>query len=364
MNSDKVRWGILGTADIARKNWLAILNSGNSVVVGVASRDRDRARQFIQHCQSHAPMPDLPEAVGSYEELLVSKSVDAVYIPLPTGLRKEWVLRAAAAGKHVLCEKPCAPNLSDLQEMLEACRRNKVQFLDGVMFMHSARLARMRAALDDAEAIGSIRRITSAFTFAAPREFFRDNIRANSALEPHGCLGDLGWYCIRFSLWATGWQMPVQVSGRIPAQSERSDRSPGLLSEFSGELLFPGGASAGFFCSFLAQNQEWAQVSGTRGCLRLEDFVVPFDGSETVFEVNNHEFVKSGCEFKMKPQVRRFTIPERSQAHPSAQESNLFRNFGEQVRSGCLNERWPEWSLKTQTVMEACLESGRRRFRV
>jgi predicted dehydrogenase len=70
--------------------------------------------------------------------------VDAVYIPLPTGLRKEWVLRAAAAGKHVLCEKPCGLSLAEVREMTDACRENRVQFMDGVMFMHNPRMRRLR----------------------------------------------------------------------------------------------------------------------------------------------------------------------------------------------------------------------------
>ena len=359
MATHKLRWGILGTADIARKNWLGILNSGNSIVVAVASRNAGRAGQFIQFCQSHAPMPAVPQAFGCYEELLASKSVDAVYIPLPTGLSKEWVLSAAAAGKHVVCEKPCATNLRDLEEMLEACRRRKVQFLDGVMFMHSRRLQQMRVALDDPQAIGSIRRITSAFTFAAPPEFFTQNIRADAAMEPHGCLGDLGWYCIRFSLWAMRWQMPEHVAGRILAQSEPNKGSAPVLTEFSGELLFKGGASAGFYCSFLTQNQEWAQVSGANGYLRVEDFVVPFDGRQIAFEMNNHQFVKSGCEFKMEAHVLRSTVAEHSQARPDTQEANLFRSFADQISSGRLNNDWPEWALKTQAIMDACLASAR-----
>jgi predicted dehydrogenase len=329
------------------------------VVVAVASRDRERAREFIGRCQAHAPMPGVAQAFGSYEELIGSQSVDAVYIPLPTGLRKEWVLQAAAAGKHVVCEKPCAANLADLQEMLRACHAHSVQFMDGVMFMHSRRLVPMRAVLDDRKAIGSIRRITSAFTFAAPPEFFADNIRANAGLEPHGCVGDLGWYCIRLSLWAMRWQMPEHVVGRILAQTQRTADSAPVLTEFSGELLFKGGASAGFYCSFLTQNQEWALVSGTNGYLRVEDFVVPFDGHEIAFEVNNPQFVKSGCEFKMEPQAHRCTVAEHSQAHPDAQETNLFRAFADQIRSGRLNNDWPEWALKTQAIMDACLESAR-----
>src|SRR5687767_14350958 len=147
MSANKLRWGILSTANIARKNWKAIRNSGNGTVIAVASRDRARAQQFINECQAHTPMANEVKAFASYDELLASSEVDAVYIPLPTGLRKEWVLRAAAAGKHVLCEKPCAVNLADLREMTEACRRHRVQFMDGVMFMHSMRLTQILDAI-------------------------------------------------------------------------------------------------------------------------------------------------------------------------------------------------------------------------
>src|SRR4051794_18943294 len=102
---NKLRWGILGTANIARKNWRAILHSDNSVVTAVASRDAGRSGKFITEIQREASFEAVPAALGSYEELISSREVDALYIPLPTALRKEWVLRAAEAGKHVLIEK-------------------------------------------------------------------------------------------------------------------------------------------------------------------------------------------------------------------------------------------------------------------
>ena len=91
MSAHKLRWGILSTAHIARKNWKAIQLSGNGTVVAVASRDVRRARQFIDELQADAPMEAVPRAIGSYGEMLAAGDVDAVYIPLPTGLRKEWV---------------------------------------------------------------------------------------------------------------------------------------------------------------------------------------------------------------------------------------------------------------------------------
>ncbi|HEX9139346.1 MAG TPA: Gfo/Idh/MocA family oxidoreductase, partial [Steroidobacteraceae bacterium] len=118
MSNSIIRWGIMGAANIARKSWWAIGRSGNATVTAVASRETDRAHSFIAECQETAPMSAPPAALGSYEELLASRDVDAVYIPLPTGIRKEWVLRSAAAGKHVLCEKPCAASAADLEEMI------------------------------------------------------------------------------------------------------------------------------------------------------------------------------------------------------------------------------------------------------
>src|SRR5438552_8224774 len=151
------RFGILGTSNIARKNWDAIRNSGNGTLVAVGSRQIERAERFISDCQASAPFPRPPRAV-TYEELIRSPDIDALYVPLPTRVRKDWVLRAARAGKHVLCEKPCAVNSADLAEIVEACRASRVQFMDGVMFMHSSRLAAMRQTLDDGVSVGEIRR--------------------------------------------------------------------------------------------------------------------------------------------------------------------------------------------------------------
>ncbi len=108
----------------------------------------------------------------------------------------------------------------------------------------------------------------------------------DGALEPAGCLGDLGWYNIRFALWAMNWQMPHAVTGRILSQSAAIRRA---APEFSGELFFDGGVSAGFYCSFLAAIQQWAYVSGQKGYLRVPDFVHPLDSYEPAFEVNDIE---------------------------------------------------------------------------
>jgi len=164
MSEGVIRWGILGTANIVRKNWLAILDSGNATVGAVASRDLERCQRLIAECQAQRPVNPAPSAYGSYEELLADASIAAVYVPLPTAVRKEWILKSARAGKHVLCEKPCALSLADLEEMTEACRRHGVLFMDGVMFSHSRRLSAVREILDDGTTVGAVRRIVCSFS--------------------------------------------------------------------------------------------------------------------------------------------------------------------------------------------------------
>jgi predicted dehydrogenase len=347
----KLRFGFLSTANIGRKNWKAIFNSGNCVVTAVASRDLERSRKFIGECQAEAAFETPPAAFGGYEELLASKNVDAIYFPLPTGLRRDWVMRAAEAGKHVLCEKPCAGSATDLEAMISACRKNRVQFMDGVMFMHSQRLARVREALDDGVSVGQIKRIVSQFSFPGNEVFFCGNIRVNAALEPAGCLGDLGWYDIRFTLWTLDWRLPREVSARTLAQTDSS-----VPTDFSAELIFDDGVSAGLYCSFINFRQQWVNVSGTKGYLQISDFVNPFYGGELGFEVVN--ILQDG--FNLLPNVRRVNVAEHGNGHPTAQESNMFRNFANQVFSGRLNDDWPMRALKTQRVMDACLESARR----
>jgi predicted dehydrogenase len=303
-------------------------------------------------------MAAVPEAFGSYEGLLASPNVDAVYIPLPTGIRKSWVIQAAAAGKHVVCEKPCAVSVADLEEMLAACRRHRVQFMDGVMFAHSSRLAAMRRVLDDGKSVGSIRRIVTAFTFCGSESFRTENIRADGALEPHGCLGDLGWYCIRFILWAMNWKMPRSVEGRCIVRSRPG--AGAVPMDFSGELLFDGGVSAGFSCSFSTALQQWAMVGGSLGRLVVRDFVLPAAGDRLEFEVARGVVISEGCDSKVKVGLRRHSVAEHSDGHATAQETRMFRNFADQVRSGKLNPFWPASSLKTQTVLNACSDSALR----
>lgn len=358
MSESVCRWGILSTAEIGKKNWHAIANSGNGRVTAVASRSVQKAQQFIAECSASVPVAHKVEAVGNYEALLSRSDVDAVYIPLPTGLRTEWVVKAAQAGKHVMVEKPCGVTAADVQTMIAACQKANVQFMDGVMFMHNARMKQLRQVLDDGSSVGTIRRIVSHFSFYAADEWIQSNIRASSHLEPAGCLGDLGWYTIRIILWALNFEMPTEVRGRILHGAKRADSADEVPMEFQGELHFRSGVSASFFSSFRANHQQWVNVSGSNGYVQVNDFVVPYFGNEVEFQVANHKFAVDGCRFNMEKGFQRHTIAEYSNNNRNSQETQQFRTFADLVLSGTRDSYWPNIALQTQQILDAALKSA------
>lgn len=356
------RWGLLGAAFIARKNWQAMRDAGNATLVAVASRDLARAQAFIDECQSSAPHAKVPEAMDNYAALLARTDIDAVYIPLPTGLRKEWVIRAAQAGKHVLVEKPVGATAADVVDIIAVCEQQGVQFMDGVMFMHGRRLQRLREVVD--REVGKVRNIATQFSFMSDDEFQRSNIRAHGKLEPLGCLGDLGWYCLRFTLWAMNYATPVQVTGRIHAETQPTAESPAVPLEFSGTLSFADGANASFYCSFTTANAQWAIVSGDQGLLQVSDFVLPFSGAQTKYSLTRSEFVLDRCQANMHEGRQIEALDEPSNNAPGSQEAGLFQTFSQLVLDGKMDAHWPQISLLTQRVLNACLVSAQEGSRV
>lgn len=362
------RWGILGTAGIARKNWLAMRLCGNAQVVAVASRNQASAQRFIDECSAQVPQVAAPDALGSYEALLARDDIDAVYIPLPTALRHDWVLRAAEAGKHIIGEKPAALNAQQVEQMLAACLQHNVQYMDGVMFMHSRRLPLLRSLLDrsstttatDAHCIGELRRMTAQFSFAADEAFRQSNIRTDSQLEPYGCLGDLGWYCIRYFLWVMQGQMPVEVRARTHTQLQGLNSPDSVPGEMSGELLFANGVTAGFYTSFITENQQWFHASGSKGYLRVDDFVLPYHGPEVDVLSGQDVFAVENCSFHMQQHVRRHAVVEVDAGHATSQEVRMFRHFSDLVLSGRREAAWPTWTLQTQRVLDACFHSAQQ----
>jgi predicted dehydrogenase len=351
------RWGFFGTSAIARKVWKAVRVSGNGRVAAVASRNVDRAQAYINQCSAEVPQTHPPVAVGSYEALLQRDDIDAVYIPLPTGMRKQWVIAAAAAGKHVLCEKPAAIDVADLRQMIDACDVAGVQFMDGVMFDHGARVQSLATAINDDAVIGPVRRIQTHFSFPGDQSFQESNIRTDAALEPHGALGDLGWYCIRFTLRMTDLVMPTHVCGRTLTALRGKNSDADVPGEFAGEMKFTGGLSAPFYCSFLSANQQTATISGGTGYVTVDDFVLPFYSSESSWTRHDHILSIDNCRWNFARHSERKSIREYASGESDSQEVVMVRRLGQIALSGKLDPFYPALTTKTQTILDACRQS-------
>ncbi len=121
-------------------------------------------------------MANKVDALGSYEALLARPDIDAVYIPLPTGVRKPWLIAALQAGKHVLSEKPLAISYAEAKAISDEARRQNLQFMDGVMFAHSARYENLLKLIHGDCTVGTVRRISTQFSFVGGQDFQKNNI--------------------------------------------------------------------------------------------------------------------------------------------------------------------------------------------
>ncbi|HTO32227.1 MAG TPA: Gfo/Idh/MocA family oxidoreductase [Pararhizobium sp.] len=194
-----LRFGILSTAKIGRELVVpAIQDAENCVVTAIASRDLSKARAMADRFS-------VPHAFGSYEDMLASDVIDAVYIPLPTSQHVEWTIKAADAGKHVLCEKPIALNASEIGALIEARDRNKVLVSEAYMVTYSPVWHKVRSLLQEG-AIGKLRHVQGAFTY-----YNRDagNMRNMPELGGGG-LPDIGVYPTISTRFVTGKE-PIRV---------------------------------------------------------------------------------------------------------------------------------------------------------
>ncbi len=319
-----VRIGIMGTARVARTVVPQMTASEHADVVAVASRSLDKAQKFAGEFE-------LQTAYGSYENLLSDDSVDAVYIPLPPSMHCEWTMKAAAAGKHVLCEKPLAINAPQAQLMIDAAVRHQIVLLDAVMWYHTARAEVMRAIVLSGQ-LGEVRQVTSAFTFPG-NALGEDNLRFSAPLGG-GSLLDIGWYCIGMSLWMLQ-RMPERVFATAQWRNDIDLRMNGIL-------WFPQGQMASFESGFDAVRRRWMEVAGTNAALVCDDFTRPWNADKPRFWIHNTDG----------------TSHQNIVTHPPV-ERCLIDAFCQLIRSGNINHDWLTLSLHTQQVCDALLKSAR-----
>ena len=266
MSNQKVRWGILGVANIAVKKVIPGMQHAQSVeIAAIASRDLSKA-------QTAAESLSIPAAYGSYEELLADPTIDAIYNPLPNHLHIPWSVKAAQAGKHVLCEKPIALSAAEIQPLIEA--RDKAGVKVGEAFMVRTHPQWLRARdLIRSGALGELRSIVSIFSY-----FNIDPNNVRNQLEiGGGAVMDIGCYPITMARFLFGRE-PVRVSALVDRDpTMRTDRLTSAILDFA-----PGQAI--FTVSTQLVPFQRMQIMGTKTRVDIEiPYNIPTDRPSRIF---------------------------------------------------------------------------------
>jgi predicted dehydrogenase len=270
-----MRLGLLSTANINRQILVGARGAGQVDVVAVGSREGAKA-------QTYAGEHGIAKAHGSYEALLEDTDVDAVYISLPNGMHHEWTMRALAAGKHVLCEKPYTRNPAEAVEAFDAAEAAGLVLMEAFMYRHHPQTATIERLVRDG-AVGRVLAVKAVFSFPLAD---LTNVRALPELDG-GALMDVGCYCVSGSRLVAG--DPVSVL------AEQVVGETGVDMALYGTLRFPDDAVAQIEASFLAPERQSLEVVGDGGVLRAfapwrvdwgGDLVLERDGVSDVVAVD------------------------------------------------------------------------------
>jgi len=287
----KLRWGVLSTANIGLKKVLPAMQKGQFTTVNaIASRDVEKAREA-------AAILDIDTAYGSYEELLADPNIDAIYNPLPNHMHVPWTIKAAEAGKHVLCEKPLSLTVAEAETLLAVRARTGVKIGEAFMVDCHPQWIRLRALLDEGR-IGELRSVLGFFSYFNVNP---DNIR-NKVDIGGGALMDIGCYMVHASRYAFRKE-PTRVVGLI-------DRDPKMKTDrlTSAMMDFPGGQSI-FTCSTQLVPWQRVQFLGTKGRIELEIPVnAPPDRPTRLFLDSGLDLFGSGITTETFPVCDQYTL--------------------------------------------------------
>jgi predicted dehydrogenase len=264
-----LRWGLLGVARINRSIIPALRASPRSELVAVASREPAKAAAYAREW-------GIPRTFGRYEDMLADGEIDVVYNPLPNSLHAEWTIRAARAGKHVLCEKPLAISVEEVDAIAKAARAARVVVAEGLMYRHQKLTREVRAVVERGT-LGELRVVRGCFTFPLTRE---GDVRLDPALGG-GCLWDLGVYPISY--------------GRMMIGSEPSEAfgwqtlgPTGVDVAFAGQLHFPANVVLQCDTGFRAAFRRDMEIVGSEASLFIPNPFKP-GPSEPVHLVRGDE---------------------------------------------------------------------------
>lgn len=252
---EQVKWGVLGTADIARGCTIPGMQlAKNCELYAIAGRSLEKAENFKKEF-------GFEKAYGDYQSLLEDPEIQAVYIPLPNQLHYEWVMKAIEAGKNVLCEKPLAPTAKQAAELFEAAKKKGVFLMEAFAYLHSPYIAALKKEMDE-KTIGDVCYIETAFLTSG---YELTNIRTNKEFYG-GATYDLGCYCTSMILTMLGKE-PVKVQG----VAEYSEEGVDILT--TAIMQFGDGVRASFNCGMnfekeMGRRFDRLYIHGTKGYIK------------------------------------------------------------------------------------------------
>ena len=263
----RVRWGVISTAKIGidKAAILAGDEADHATVTAISSRDPARAKEAAERL-------GIEKHFGSYQELLGDPDIDAVYIPLPNSMHAEWTIKAAEAGKHVLCEKPLAVDAAQAQEMVDACDEHGVLLMEGFMYRFGNRNLRAREIVKDG-GLGEARLVRVGFSFPLPRN--PENVRLQKGLAG-GALADIGSYTVSVARFLFDAE-PMAVDARLDVDKEFEVDIGGLIT-----MDFPGHRRAVLDFSFAMSRRQRYEVLGTAAAMNVEECFLPATEVRTV----------------------------------------------------------------------------------
>ncbi len=254
----KLRWGLLSTARINRVLLPPLRSSARNELTAVTSRDMARA-------QAYAAERNIPRVFGSYEAMLADPDVDVIYNPLPNSMHTEWTIKAAEAGKHVLCEKPLANTVAEVEMITAAAKKAGVVVMEAFMYRHHPQTLKVKELVESG-AIGNLQLIRGSFTFKISDE---DDVRLNASLGG-GSIWDVGCYPISYARLIAGAE-PIKVFGW-----QITGAASGVDETFVGQLHFSNGVYAQFDSGFRTPRRAHMEIVGDEGSLTVLEPFQPY----------------------------------------------------------------------------------------
>lgn len=256
MKINSLRWGLLSTARINHRLIPPLRSSKRSQLAAVASRSSEKAEAYAREW-------NIPKAYGSYEELLHDSTIDAIYNPLPNHLHAEWTIRAAQAGKHVLCEKPLALSVAEVDAMQAAAEQAGVVVAEAFMYRHHPKTLKVKELIESGR-IGEVWYARGSFSFFLDRP---KDVRLDPTIGG-GSLWDVGCYPVSYTRFVLGL-MPQEVFGW------QTKGPTGVDETFSGQMRFPGGILSQFDSSFRIVYRTFMEFGGSEGVLQVSSPFLP-----------------------------------------------------------------------------------------